>query len=83
MSVSADLGKGKDCGEVEEDCDEEAEEHHFDGVDGSIGEDCWHWSVHYRCKDFKRRREGEDDNQEGMVGLYIFFVTMVIYMQGL
>lgn len=79
--MSEDLGKGKDRGEVEEDGDEEAEEHHFDGVDGSIGEDRWYWSVHYRCKDFEREGE-DDDDKEGMVRLYIFFVTMVIYMQG-
>lgn len=74
VRMSEDLGEGKDCGEVEEDSDEEAEEHHFDGVDGSIGEDGWYWSVHYQYRDFKRRGEGDDDDRGGMVRLYIVIV---------
>lgn len=72
--MSEDLGKGKDRGEVEEDGYEEAEEHHFGGVDGSIGEDGWYWGVHYRDRDFERRREGEGDNQEESGRLYILRV---------
>lgn len=71
VRMGEDLGEGKDCWEVEEDGDEEAEEHHFDRGNGSIGEDGWYGSVHYWYEDFERRREREreDDDIKGIVRL--------------